>query len=58
MFNKDELNFILLTIDAYRSRSTQESRNKGYMMIKISNLLDEPEPEEVDKVKEEITEDD
>ena len=45
MFSKQELNYILIAINSMAVGNTQEARNKAFMMNKVSDLLDQPEPE-------------
>ena len=43
MFTKDELNFLLLCVNAMSITNTNESRSKAVMMMKLSDALDAPE---------------
>lgn len=45
MFSKQELNYILVAINSVPVNSTQEARSKAFMLNKVSDLLEQPEPE-------------
>ena len=51
MFEKNELEFILLCVDGFRAQSTQVAKFKGHLLFKLSELIDAPSEEP--KIKEE-----
>ena len=43
MFNKPELNFLMVCVNSMPVPDTQTARNKAAMMLKLSDLLDAPD---------------
>jgi hypothetical protein len=46
MFNKDELIFLAEAVDGRRSTSTADLQNKGYMLVRLAQLLEKKEEDE------------
>lgn len=44
MFNKEELNYLLLAVNQMPVNDTQVAKNKAFMLGKIAELMDMPEP--------------
>ena len=44
MFTKDELNFLLIAVNEVPIVDTQTAKNKAFMLGKIAELMDMPEP--------------
>ena len=46
MFNKEELAFLANAVDGLRSQSTSDLQNKGYMLVRLAQLLEKKEEDE------------
>jgi hypothetical protein len=46
MFNKEELIFLAESVDSRKSGSTADLQNKGYMLVRLAQLIEKEDKEE------------